>query len=561
MAGWFYNPPPPQPAAVYVPPNAAAWSNVAPNPIGSGAALDAILSTWPQESWPAQSGDIVASQLATAWASPQPQPFYGTRPLDALIRSTWLAESWASQVLIGGGVGALNAALAPPSRSAVGPLPQAVAAAINAAWLPEQWGTQIAGDTASLLAAVSTPVIFPSPLRVLGAAVASTWLPESWYAQSESGIASGLAQIQLPAVYLPWPTASRMAQLRSMWLPEEWPSQAGARYAAWIPPFVTPLPAAIRHPEIMLWTPDTWGTQSGTRAASISAQVPAPQPYLNRALAAALRAAWPSEDWPAQTFAPFAGVQVFPVVIPAASPSILRAIRLWPPEEWASQSGARYAGWIPPFITPLPTKIPHPEILLWAADTWGSQSGTRAASIFAGVPATLPYANRWLSAALRSAWLPEDWPAQTFPDIAGGQSPLTPPLPRSPSQFPISLWPMEFWGTQPGTRDASIFAVPQIITFMPFVVGELQNVAIAQLQSLFQAVITLQYVFSGAPPEIVVAQSIPARTLVGPGTPVTLQISLGRQRGPAPCPIVESILVSNIPVVVSILPPNKTVIH
>jgi beta-lactam-binding protein with PASTA domain len=101
----------------------------------------------------------------------------------------------------------------------------------------------------------------------------------------------------------------------------------------------------------------------------------------------------------------------------------------------------------------------------------------------------------------------------------------------------------------------------QIITLMPYVVGELQNVAIAQLQSLFQAVITLQYVYSGAPPLTVVDQSIPRGTLVFPGEAVTLQISLGRRHGPLPCPIVESILVSNIPVVLSILPPNKTVIH
>lgn len=402
--GYWYNPPPAvQPAAFHAP-VATPWTNVAPNPIGSGAPFDAILSTWPQESWPAQSSDIVASQLATV----APQPF-----------------------------------------APAGALAKAVATAINATWPPEQWGAQIAGKTASLLAAVTTPVIFPSPLRILRSAVTSTWLPESWYAQSEAGIASGIAQIQLPALYQPWSTTARMALLRSLWLPEDWPSQAGARYAAWIPLLVTPVPTAIRHPEILAWTPDTWGAQPGTRAAPILAQAPASQPYLNR----------------------------------------------------------------------------------------------------------------WLSAALRSTWLPEDWPAQTFPDIAGGTSPLSPPLPRSPSQFTISLWPVEFWGAQPGTRAAAILAGVQILTFMPNVVGELQNIAIAQLQSLFQAVITLQYVFSGAPPLTVVAQSIRPKTLVMPGTPVTLQISLGIQRGPIPFPIVESILVSNIPVVVSILPGNTQVLN
>lgn len=404
MAGWFFNPPPPQPAAVHAPPNATAWTNVAPNPIGSGAAFNAIRSTWPQESWPAQTGDIVAGPLAT---------------------------------------------VAPAARSALGPLPPAVAATINAAWPPEAWGTQIAGDTASLLAVVTTPVIFPSPLPVLHAVIASTWLPESWYAQSESGIASGIAQIQLPPVYLPWSTTARMALLRSTWLPEDWPSQAGARFAAWIPPPATAVPAVIRHLELLLWPPDTWN----------------------------------------------------------------------------------------------------------------AQPGTRGVSILAGAPPSLPYANRWLAAVVRSAWAPEDWPAQTHPDITPGTSPLVPPPLRPPSQFTISLWPMELWGMQSGTRAASILAVPQLLLFMPFVVGELQNVAIAQLQSLFQAAITLQYVFSGAPPLTVVDQSIPRGTLVFPGEAVTLQVSLGRQIGPAPCPVVESILVSNIPVVLSILPPNTTVIH
>lgn len=402
--GHWYNPPPAvQPAALHAP-VATPWTNVAPNPIGSGAQFDAIRSAWPEESWPAQSGDIVASQLA---------------------------------------------AVVPPARSAVGPISEAVAVAINAAWAPEQWGAQVAGKTASLFATVTTPVIFPSPLRILRSTVLSTWLPESWYAQSESGIASGIAQIQLPPLYQPWSTTARMALLRSLWLAEDWPSQAGARYAAWIPLPVTPLPTVIRHPEILLWTPDTWS----------------------------------------------------------------------------------------------------------------AQPGTRAASILAGRPAPLPYANRWLSAAVRSTWLPENWPAQTFPDIAGGESPLSPPLPRPPSQLTISLWPVELWGAQPGTRGAAILASAQIITFMPFVVGELQNVAIAQLQSLFQAVITLQYVFSGAPVLTVVDQSIPRGTLVFPGEAVTLQISLGRQHGPRPFPITESILVSNIPVVVSILPPNKTVLQ
>ncbi len=403
--GHWYNPPPAaQPASVHAP-VATAQSNIPPNPVGPGSLL--IRSIWPQESWPTQE-------------------------------------------LTGGGVGALVASVFTPPIAIAATNP-AVLAAIRMAWVPEQWSAQRAAQIASLFAGVTTgPIAYPSPPVAL-ASVRGLWPQESWYAQSESGIASGIAQIQQPPLYLPRPFARGMALLRS---------------------------------------------------------------------------AWPGEDWPVQT-------------------------------------AVRGAGWIPQQqpVAPLPTVIRHLEILQWVPDTWSAQIGARNATPFAGAPAATPYVNRWLTAALRSAWLPESWPAQTFPDIAGGQAPLPPAIPRPPSQFPISLWPLEFWGPQGGTRDAAILANATILVFMPYVVGKPKNVAIAQLLSLFGAVITLQYVFSGAPVGIVVAQSIPAGTPVGSGTPVTLQISMGRRHGPLPCPIVESIVVCNIPVVLSILPPNKKVIH
>jgi len=403
MAGWFYNPPPPQPAAVHVPPNVAAASNIPPNPVGPGSLL---------------------------------------------IRSIWSQESWPSQELIGGGLGALVAPVFTPPVAIAATNPS-ILAAIRQTWPSEQWSVQRAAQIASLFATVvNPPVVYPSPPAAL-AALRGSWPPEQWYAQSESGIASGIAQIQQPPLYLPWSTVPRLALLRSMWLAEAWPSQAGARFAAWIPPPVTAIPTVIRHPEILLWTADTWGTQTGTRKAAISAIA----------------------------------------------------------------------------------------------------------------PSSLPYVNQWLLAALRSTWMPENWPAQTYPDIAGGQAPLPPAIPRPPSQFAVSLWPVEFWGPQGGTRDASILASPQLLVFMPYVVDELRDVAIAQLATLFQPVIILQYVYSGAPVLTVVSQSIPQGTLVFPGEAVTLQISLGRRHGPTPCPIVESIVVSNIPVVLSILPSNKKVVH
>lgn len=403
MAGWFFAPAPPQPATVHVPPNATASTNVPPNPVGPGSLL---------------------------------------------IRSLWPAESWPTQELIGGGVGALTATpfVPPVAIAATNPT---VLAAIRQAWAPEQWAAQRAAQIASFFATVTNPpVVYPMP-PAAQAIARSLWPQESWYAQSEAGIASGIAQTQLPPVYQPWSIVPRMALLRSLWLPEDWRAQAGARYAAWIPPPATAIPTVIRHLEIGIWTPDTWG----------------------------------------------------------------------------------------------------------------AQAGTRDAAIFAGVPAPYPYVNQWLAAALRSAWPPENWPAQTFPDIASGQSPLTPPVPQQPSQLAISLWPGESWGSQPGTRGAAILAVPQLLVFMPFVVGELRDVAVAQLQALFQPVITLQYVYSGAPPETVVAQSIAAGTLVFPGEALTLQISLGRPHGPAPCPIVESILISNIRVVLPLTACNVKVLH
>ena len=403
MAGWFYNPPPPQPAAVHVPPNVAAQSNVPPNPVGPGSLL--VRSTWPQESWP-------------------------------------------SQVLIGGGVGALTAQVFVPPVAIAATNPT-VLAIIRSAWPPELWDAQHGARIATFFAApLNPPVANPSAPRAL-ATVQGLWLPESWYAQSESGIASGLAQTQLPPVYSP------------------------------------------------NWYGDT----------------------------------------------------------------LLMLVSTWPREDWPAQTGPKSAGWYPKPAIYTPRPVLHIEGQQWPQEQWSAQTGPRIATLFSTVPSALPYLNRSLAAALRSTWPQEDWPAQTYPDIAGGQAPLPPPMPRPPSQFTISLWPVEFWPAQPGTREAGILASPQLLTFMPWVVGEQSNVAIAQLQSLFAATITLQYVYSGAPTGIVVYQSIPKDTLVFPGEAVTLEVSLGRQHGPMPTPIVESILISNIPIVVSILPPNTTVLQ
>ncbi len=401
--GHWYNPPPPQPAAVHFPPNATAAANIPPNPIGPGSLL--IRSTWPQESWP-------------------------------------------SQVLIGGGIGGLTAPVFVPPVAIAATNPT-VLETIRQAWPPEQWPVQRGAQIASFFAAVVTgPIAYPSRPAAL-AYVRGNWPQESWYAQSESGIASGLAQTQLPPVYSP------------------------------------------------NWYGDT----------------------------------------------------------------LLLLVSTWPQESWPAQTGPKSAGWYPPPAIYTPRPVPHWEWQQWPQEQWSAQTGAKIASLLAIAPAPLPYVNRWLAAALRAAWLPEDWPAQTFPDIAGGQSPLTPPLPRPPSQFPISLWPVEFWGSQPGTRAAAILAGTQIITLMPYVVGLQQSVAVPELIALFGAIITPQYVYSGAQVGIVVAQSIPKDTPVFFGEAVTLEISLGSQIGPAPCPIVESVQVSNIPVVMSLVPSNVKVIH
>lgn len=374
----------------------------------------------------------------------------------------------------------------------------------------------------------------------------------------------------------PNPVGSGSLLIQSIWPQDSWPSQeliGGGVGGLTAPVFVPPVAIAATNPAAlavirMAWPPELWGVQRAAQIASLfAAAVNPPVAYPSRPAAlGTLRGLWPAEQWYAQSESGIASGLAQTQLPAVYSPNwygdtLLLLVSTWPREDWRAQTGARYAAWIPPPVTAIPTVIRHPEILLWTPDTWGAQTGTRAASTVASGAPPVPYVNRWLAAALRSTWLPENWPAQTFPDIAGGESPLSPPLPQPPSQLTISLWPVELWGTQPGTRAASILASPQILIFMPYVVGELQNVAIAQLQSLFAPVIILQYVFSGAPVLTVVDQSIPRGTLVFPGEAVTLQISRGRQHGPKPCPIVESILVSNIPVVVSILPPNKTVLQ
>jgi hypothetical protein len=398
MAGWFYNPPPPQPAAVHFPPNATAAANVPPNPIGPGSLL---------------------------------------------IRSTWPPESWSSQVLIGGGVGGWTATVFVPPVAIAATNPS-ILAAIRQTWAPEQWSAQRAAQIASLFAGVVTgPIAYPFPPAAL-ASLRRSWPQESWYAQSESGIAAGLAQTQLPPIYSP------------------------------------------------NWYGDT----------------------------------------------------------------LLLLVSTWPREDWRPQTGPKSAGWYPPPAIYTPRAAPHWEWQQWPPEQWNSQTSARIASLVAVAPAPPPYLNVPLRTLLRAAWLPENWPAQTFPDIAGGQSPLSPPLPRPPSQFSISLWSGEFWGPQAGTRDAAILANAQIITLMPWVVGLQQSVAVSELIGLFQAIITIQYVYSGAPIGTVVFQSIAAGTPVSTGTAVTLEVSLGSQIGPIPKPIIESTLPCSITVVESLIPSN-----
>lgn len=377
----------------------------------------------------------------------------------------------------------------------------------------------------------------------------------------------------------PNPVGPGSPLIRSLWPQESWPSQVligGGVGGLTASVFVPPVAIAATNPAVLMairqaWPTEQWGAQRAAQIASFLAAVVNPPvifPSLKLATQNSTLHSWSQESWYAQSEGGIASgiaqVQLPPIYQPWSTVGRMAILRaLWPQEDWPAETAVHGGGWIPQQqpVAPLPTVIRHPEILLWTPDTWAAQTGTRAASIVAGVPASLPYVNRWLSAALRSAWPPEDWPAQTFPDFAGGESPLTPPPPRVPSQLAISLWPAELWGVQTGTRDAAILAPVQIVVLMPFVVGLQQNVAIAQLQALFAASITLQYVYSGAPVGIVVSQSIPKDTPVFSGEAVTLQISLGRQIGPAPCPIVESILVSNIPVVVSLLPSNVKVLH
>lgn len=357
--GWWYAPPPPsQPPLPPKSSGAQAWGNAPPTPIGPGAVLAALRSTWPVEQWPVQSSATVASQLAnTLPAPPFPVPFPNAA-LQETIRAAWPAESWPSQVLEGGGVGALTA------NPFVPPVPIFSSNAANrvilqAAWSPpESWPAQHGTNIAGILATpVNPPVIFPAAPMAVRLSILHSWPQEMWRAQSEPGIAAGLAQLQIPPIYIPSSRVPVFTGILRAWPQEDWAAQAGARGAGgWFVPTAIYTPSPVRHLEYLIWPQPDWPAQRGANIASLFATGVAPLPWINRALQNQLLASWPQEMWAAQRAAALVpGFATPPPTYPYNNLPLFYSVRsAWPQEWWDYQTQAPAGGITAgPFVPPI----------------------------------------------------------------------------------------------------------------------------------------------------------------------------------------------------------------
>ena len=350
--------------------------NAPPVPMGAsavksaqGAALYALRETWAPEDWPAQRGATVASQLATAWLNPAtpgyPIPFYNAANWNQ-IRALWPAENWPSQVLIGGGVGALTAAPFIPS-AAIYTTNQPLRTILRASWwTPESWPAQSGATVAGRLATVvNPPVIFPAPPYSQRMAILLSWPQEQWYAQSEGAVAAGLAQIQQPPLYLPSTRVPQLALINSQWPRDDWRAQsAPAGAGAWFVPLVTALPVPPRHFEVLQWPQESWPVQRGATIASLFALAPQAQPFTAVAQLMALVQSWPQEQWATQRAAIIASLfAAEPASNPFTNVSLQMILRgIWQAEQWAPQSAPLVAGMIAPIVPP-----PIPRVLVSTA--------------------------------------------------------------------------------------------------------------------------------------------------------------------------------------------------
>jgi PASTA domain len=483
MAGWFY-PPPGQPQTLpALPAGTTAFGNAPPNPIGNGAQYAALVASWPQDNWPAQRAPIIASQFAKAWANPpQPQPFYGTRPLDAQIRGTWPELDWPVQRLTGGGVGALTAnVVQPPPPLLTNP---SLLASIVQSWPQDNWPAQRGAQIASLLAqAVSPPSLFPSPPRALQASLYAQWLPDDWRAQSECGIASGLAQIQLPPLYLPYSTVAQQMRLRSTWPEDAWPVQILPSSSGWYPLPVTAKPAPVRQLAGTWWAPDDWPAQHAARIASLFAVAPQAQPFINRVLLAAIRASWPNDDWLAQRAATIASLLVVPqlLAVPYSAASLF-PITQWLPDTWPAQRG-QTSPWLAPAAPP-----PKQYVSEWAAIYILVNAGF------------IPFVTYATDPVVPAEYVISQLPSAT--NVTGVPQVVT---------IVVSTGP----------------AAPEGLTSVPPVIGLFAKDATDALQAAFLSVDRYLWQPSSSPEGTVINQSIPASQVVDPGTIVQLTLSSG----------------------------------
>lgn len=493
MAGWYYAPPPPIPTLVPEPPGTTAVGNQPPTPVGPGAAAIALRSTWPPESWPAQSGDTVASTLATAWLNPAtvpyPLPFYNTAQASA-IRSAWTPETWPSQVLIGGGVGALTATVFTPPQSIAGSS-AALRTIFGTWWGPESWAAQRGATIAAQFATVvNPPTFYPAPPVGIRLAILQSWPTEYWYAQSECAVAAGLANLQVPPLYLPSSRIPKFAALGSTWLPEDWRAQwAGATAGAWFQLPVVPKPVSPRHFEAMLWPQEDWAAQRGARIASLFAVAPQAQPYINVSRLMGLLGTWSPEQWAAQTGADvasqFAGQPPPPPYINVPLQVILRGD--WPAEQWSSQTQAPTGA-----LVAIPI-IPFVGVLV---------STAVFDIVNAGLEVFIQYA--------------------TDPVIPAG--------------YVISQTPAEF-STVPAWTVITITvstgpAAPPGFTTVPNVIGDFAKDATDALQASFLSLDRYLWQVSSAPEGTVLAQSIANPLVVPVSTIIQLTLSAGPVRVP-----------------------------
>lgn len=470
MAGWFYNPPP-QPQSLQ--PSTAPEANPASTYTNNSgpilaANLVATVSTWPVESWSAQRGATVASQLATAKSSVAPIPHINKA--QRLSQTSWVPEQWGTQVPIGGGVGGTLAAVT--SATQVPAVLVAANAAVRTLWPEPQWDAQAEMTVASIFAGVANPpsLVSHAPAQVQ-AGVIATWLPEEWRGQSESAIAGGLSQIIPPPVLIP-SQAQFAASVAggALWPRETWSVQTSVHSLAWLPAPITAIPKPVPHTEAGSWPQEQWNAQTGAVVASRLATVQQQIPPLNAGLLANLQSSWPREQWSAQTATNIAGLlaPVKPPTFvnnPPLQPTVFATLLAsWPKEDWSAQAGARVASQFSQLISYVPEPISQAVQALWPREDWKAQSAIGvAASLAQGQVAALytPSSTVAQKLLLNGTWVRETWTAQTGPQGAGWitlQQPVT-PSPATQPRLERFSWFQEQWSAQTGATVAGRLAI------------------------------------------------------------------------------------------------------